>query len=103
MIFYLQRLSPFICPDPQDWDSPLKKMLRGRLEQIACALEDSQRAPEYPKFIAAEQMSTKVMGQVDARCWLEAKELLGYPLTTLQDMQLDKTLIRGKRAKARFL
>ena len=99
MIFYLQRFSPFICPNPQDWDSPLKKMLRGRLEQIAFALEDSHGTPEYPKFITAEQMSTKVMGQVDARCWLEAKELLGYPLTTLQDMQLHKKLGSGRGGK----
>lgn len=107
MIFYLQRDKPFdgVLHPRKDKLKPSRLALRERLARIAKALKIVHGSPEFEKFIAPRvRPGAEILDRVDACCWLEAKELLGYPLTTSQEMRLDEKLGRAKRVmKGRFL
>ncbi|HKQ24119.1 MAG TPA: hypothetical protein VJT81_06720 [Burkholderiales bacterium] len=100
MIFYLQRQRPFIGRHPQDWYSPLKKFLRDRLERLAVRIATEQGPPQYPKFIDSElHKGNELIDQVEADCWIVAKQRLGYPLAT---NQVSKMLAQQTRRVIEF-
>lgn len=87
--YHLQREFAFVCPDPHDADSPLKKCTRVLLERLAFELDDELGPPQYPKFIDAKlHDGHEILASVKAENFIAAKKMLGYPLTTVQDIWL---------------